>query len=80
MGDLIFLSTSHECSKLESSNLASASKQVVSMFDKTLTVPDVASAVQLEQRVRAKVQTPYNAAALRAKSKDKQHQIRMPQM
>ena len=55
------------------------------LYDKDLTVPDAASAVQLEQRVRAKVPNPFNAAALRAKSKDKKivdkpEQLRGPQM
>ena len=38
------------------------------LFDKNLTVPDIASAVQLEE---PKVPNPYNALALRKQSKEK---------
>ena len=41
------------------------------LYDKDLTVSNAARAVQLEQRVRAKVPNPFNAAALRAKAKEK---------
>jgi hypothetical protein len=41
------------------------------LFDKNLTVPDSASAVQVEDRARAKVPDPFNALSLCKKSKDK---------
>jgi hypothetical protein len=41
------------------------------LFDKHLTVPDIASAVQLEERPRLKVANPYNAVALRKQAKEK---------
>ena len=41
------------------------------LFDKNLTVPDIASAVQLEERTRPKVANPYNTLALRKQAKEK---------
>ncbi len=41
------------------------------LFDKHLTVPDIASAVLLEERPRPKVANPYNTVALRKQSKEK---------
>jgi hypothetical protein len=41
------------------------------LFDKNLTVPDIASAVQLEERPRPKVANPYNTLALRKQAKEK---------
>ena len=38
-----------------------------STFNTALTVPDGESAVQIKNRVKAKVQNPYNAGALKAK-------------
>jgi hypothetical protein len=37
------------------------------IFNTALTVPDVESAVQIKNRVKAKVQNPYKAGALKAK-------------
>ncbi len=79
-----FLSTSRQCF----TSLVCPETVVLSMlFDKTLTVPDIASAVQLEERPRPKVPNPYNALALRKQSKkknlevvDKPQQLWEPQM
>ena len=42
-------------------------------YDKNLTVPETASAVQLEQRVRAKVQTPFNGVQRKRPIKSGSH-------
>ncbi len=41
------------------------------LFDKNLTVPDIARAVQLEERPRQKVANPYNTLDLRKQAKEK---------
>ncbi len=41
------------------------------IFDKNVTVPDIASAVLLEERPRPKVANPYNTLALRKQAKEK---------
>jgi hypothetical protein len=70
MGDLTFLSTSRE----RFYSIVCPESVVLSMlFDKNLTVPDSASAVQLEERARATVPNPFNTMSLRAKSKDKKN-------
>ena len=70
MRDLTFLSTSEARESFTS--LVCPETVVLSMlFDKNLTVPDNASAVQLEERARPKVSNPVNALSLRKKSKEK---------
>ena len=77
-----FLSTSRQCF----TSLVCPETVVLSMlFDKTLTVPDIASAGQLEERPRPKVPNPYNALALHKQSKEnkvvnKPQQLWEPQM
>ena len=39
------------------------------IFNTALTVPDVESAVQIKNRVKAKVQNPFNAGALKVKKR-----------
>ncbi len=41
------------------------------LFDKHVTVPDIAGAVQLEERPRPKVANPYNTLALGKQAKEK---------
>ena len=66
MGQLTFLSTSQECFK----NLVCPETVVLSMlYDKKLSVPDKASAVQLEKRIRSKAPNPFNAKKLRETAK-----------
>ena len=66
MGQLTFLSTSEECFK----NLVCAETVVLSMlYDKDLSVPDKASAVQLEKQIRLKAPNPFNAKQLREAAK-----------
>jgi hypothetical protein len=68
MKQLTFLSTSRQCF----TSLVCPETVVLSMlFDKNLTVPDIASAVQLEERTRPKVANPYNTLALRKQAKEK---------
>ena len=68
MRQLTFLSTSRQCF----TSLVSPETVVVSMlFDKHLKVPDIASAVQIEERPRPKVPNPYNTLALRKQAKEK---------
>ena len=67
MGQLTFLSTAQECFK----NLVCPSTVIVSMlYDKDLVVPDKASAVQLEKRVKAEVPNPFNMKKLREAAKE----------
>jgi hypothetical protein len=40
------------------------------LFDKNLTVPEIASAVQLKERPRPKVPNPYNALGLRKQTRE----------
>jgi hypothetical protein len=68
MREITFLSTSRQCF----TSLVCPETVVLSMlFDKTLTVPDIASAVQLKERARPKVPNPFNALALRKQSNEK---------
>ena len=82
MRDITFLSTSRQCFI----SLVCPETVVLSMlFDKNLTVPDIASAVQLENRARPKVANPFNALSLRKQSKEKKvvekpQQLWEPQM
>ena len=64
VGELLFYSTSKMCFLA----YVDADTVIMSMIFKTaLTVPDGESAVQIKNRVKAKVQNPYNAGALKAK-------------
>ena len=64
VGELLFYSTSQMCF----SAYVDVDTVIMSMiFNTALTVPDGESAVQIKNRVKAKVQNPYNAGALKAK-------------
>ena len=64
VGELLVYSTSQMCF----SAYVDADTVIMSMiFNTALTVPDVESAVQIKNRVKAKVQNPFNAGALKAK-------------
>ena len=49
------------------------------LFDKNVTVPDITSAVQLEERPRPKVANPYNTLALRKQAKEKKAVVDKPE-
>jgi hypothetical protein len=76
MKQLTFLSTSRQCF----TSLVCLETVVLSMlFDKNVTVQDIASAVQLEERPRPKVSNPYNTLALRKQAKEKKVVVDKPE-